>query len=241
MKPTTIAGLLLATLFLTFCRSDGQKDLRNYYFPLKALEDGLVYEYAPVGNDSLSPVYWYYRSFIGPDGVFMTGTYYEYDLVPLQMVREELVQNGMMTQSVYLYERAPDGGQQQRTDTKVVQSTAFPFEVSDSGGVFLYEIRWEPPQDSGAVISLAKNRRYLGDTTIVHNGERYPAVVLEVKELLEYDKNGVFEQSFRGREVYAKGLGLVYYDKQVADGLELAYELHRRYPMTELEAQFKNQ
>jgi hypothetical protein len=225
---------------LSSCRENGAKDIRDYYFPLRELEDGLVYEYQPVHLDSLTPAYWYYRSFIQEEGVFLTGTYYEYGLVPLQLVREELVRNGMLVQDVYLYEEAADSsGQQNRTAVEVLEGSAFPFEVTDSSGVFLYKIRWEPPQDSGAVITLVKNRRYLKDTVVQALGETHDAVVFEVRELLSYDKEGVFEQEYGGREIYAKGIGLVYYDKKIGGSMALSYALERRYPMNELEEQYE--
>ncbi len=225
---------------LSSCRENGPKDIRDYYFPLRELEEGLVYEYEPVHLDSLTPAYWYYRSFIQEEGVFLTGTYYEYDLVPLQLVREELVRNGMLVQDVYLYEEEADSsGQQNRTAVEVLQGSAFPFEVTDSSGVFLYKIRWAPPQDSGAVLTLVKNRRYLKDTVVQALGENHDAVVFDVRELLSYDKEGVFEQEYGGREIYAEGIGLVYYDKKIGGSMALSYALKRRYPMNELEEQYE--
>lgn len=233
-------ALALFAIGLSSCRENSPKDIRDFYFPLRELEDGLVYEYEPVHLDSLTPAYWYYRSFIEDDGVFLTGTYYEYDLVPLQLVREELVRNGMMVQDVYLYEKGTDSlGRQIRTEVEVLQGSAFPFEVTDSSGVFLYKIRWEPPQDSGAVITLVKNRRYLKDTVVRALDETLDAVVFDVRELLSYDKEGVFEQGYGGREIYARGLGLVYYDKKIGENMTLSYALSRRYPMNELEQQYE--
>lgn len=200
----------------------------------------MVYEYQPTAIDSLSPAYWFYRSYIGKDGVFLTATYYEYDLIPLQLVREELLHNGMLVEQVFLYEAQPDSsGQQRRTEVEVLAGNAFPFEVSDSSGVFLYKVRWNPIDDPGAKVTLVKNRRFLGDTLVDVMGEKRKAVVFGLKEWLEYDQEGVFEQTYSGREVYAKGISLVYYSKQIGPGFELSYALARRYPMEELEQQFE--
>jgi hypothetical protein len=238
-KKIILPLLLFSLLCLTFCRNDGKKDIRNYYFPLKALEEGLVYEYTSVNNDSLTPAYWFYRSFISKEGVYLTGTYYEYELIPLQVVREELVRNGMLIKESFLYERPDSNGLQDRVSLNIQADNIFPFEVSDSSGIFLYKATWEPISDPGATVTLVKNRRYAGDTTITYNDRRYDAVIFNVKELIEYDKEGVFEQTYDGREIYAKGLGLVYYDKTVADGVAWAYRLNRQYPMEELEDTFR--
>jgi len=233
--------LLIASLSLTSCQEEGQRDIRDFYFPLRELEEGLVYEYRSPSIDSLTPAYWYYRSFLKEEGVFLTGTYYEFQLEPLQLVREELVSNGMLVQDVYLYEAGDSTGQQERTKVEVLQGSAFPFEVSDTNSVFLYKIRWSPPRDSGAVITLTKNRQYLGDTTVQTMGKNRDAVIFEVKELLEYDKNGVFEQQYGGREIYAEGIGLVYYNKTVSGNMRWDYALVSRYPMKELEQKFEQQ
>ena len=161
--------LLLA---LTSCRGDGVKDIRNHYFPLRELKEGLVYEYQPVGNDSLTPAYWYYRSFFTEDGIFLTKTYYEYELVPLQLSREEVVSNGMLLASLNLYE-TDSTRRQQKVPAEVLSGSAFPFQVRDSTGVFLYKVRWQPLSDPEATITLIKNRRYVKDTTVVYEGKTW--------------------------------------------------------------------
>ncbi len=232
--------ILIGLAGLTSCQGDGNKDIRDYYFPLKQLKEGLVYEYQPVYPDSLTPAYWYYRSFIREDGVFLTGTYYDSRLIPLQLLREELVSNGMLLQELFLYE--PDSiGQQRRATAEVLAGTAFPFTVSDSSGVFLYKVSWVPPTDPEATITLIKNRRYRGDSTILYEGKKYAAVLFDLRESLEHEQDGVFEQTYRGREVYAKGLGLVYYEKHVTDEFRWAYRLAARYPMSQLEETFRQQ
>lgn len=235
----TLYGSLLL-LALTSCRGDGGKDIRNYYFPLRELQEGLVYEYQPVRPDSLTPAYWYYRSFITDDGVFLTKTYYEYELEPLQFSREEVVSNGMLLADIRLYEK-DSTGKQQKAPAEVLSGSAFPFVVSDSTGVFLYKIQWHPVADPEATLTLIKNRRYMKDTVVQYDGSERDAVVFNIQELVEYDKEGVFEHQYSGREVYAEGIGLVYYEKKVAGDLQWAYRLDKRYPMSRLEEKYNKQ
>ncbi len=235
--PLLLLPVLLPLLF--GCQNDGdRRDIRDYYFPLKDLTEGLVYEYQPVHNDSLSPAYWYYRSLLFEDSVFLTGAYYEYELLPLQFVREELVNNGMLLEEMFLYERDSTGKQIQ-IPVDIEAGNVFPFYVRDSGGVFLYKVEWTSPLDPGAVTRVIKNRRFSGDTTYTYQGEDYDAITFEVRELFEYDKEGVFEKQYDGIEIYAEDLGLVYYQKNISPGFTLAYALRDRYPMAELEEQFK--
>lgn len=254
--------LLGALSFLiTNCRSDGYRDIRNYYFPLQALEEGLVYEYRPVNMDSLAPEYWYYRSFISEEGVFLTRTYYEQSMTPLQLVKEEMISNGMVQDTLFLYEfnfseaaidsllekearekifiYRPDSGPPiARVNVDILSGTLFPFKVRRDGGVFLYKIRWRPPTEPKATITLGKTRRYIGDTTFVFQGKKYDSVQFEVNELFQHDQEGVLEQEFSGVERYAKKLGLVYYRKNISDDFVIEYQLADRYPMEKLAQKF---
>jgi hypothetical protein len=230
-----IYWILLIIIVFVGCQSD-QKNIRDYYFPLKALTGGLVYEYRAVNNDTLAPDYWYYRSFVTDTSVYLAATYYDAaTLTPLQLVREEMFSNGMAAQDLYLYE-TDSTGKQRQIIANIESGSVFPFEVRDSGGIFLYKVSW---QMQDATTTLIKNRRYTGDTTFVFQEKTYDCVVFEVKELLEHDQEGFFEQEFDGVEWYAKGLGLVYSKKTITPTFILEYRLANRYPMERLEALFK--
>ena len=229
------------SIFCFSCQApDGKKSIRAYYFPLDDLKEGLVYEYESVNNDSLQPLFWYYRSLFQEEGIFLTGTYYghypEVGLVPMQFVREEMISDGMLLADLYLYETDSSGKQQQVPVEKIVD-TAFPFEVSEEGGVFLYKIKWTPPSDTLSTITLIKNQRYLRDTSINFQGKEHNAVLFEVKELMEHDhqEEGHLEQQFNGVEIYARNIGLFYYKKEIGDAFTLEYQLKERYPMERLE------
>lgn len=233
-KVIRLAGIL-GTLFWLACNPTGKKDIRDYYFPLRKLTEGEVYEYRPIAQDSLSPAYWYYRSFLQDEGIYLTGTYYEYDLSPLQLVREELVSNGMLLQDLFIYV-LDSTGRQKRIEAQVLAGNVFPFSVSDSSGIFLYKVQFDFPNETGRTTTLIKNRRYLGDTTYTVMGNTYPAIRFEVRELVEDDSatDGRVEPRFDGEEIYAKGIGLVYYRKNL--GVQsIEYELADRYPMEALE------
>lgn len=232
-----LLGLLILTS--TGCQNDGYRDIRNYYFPLKKITEGLVYEFRPATADSLGPVYWYFRSFIEPDGdVYMTTVYYEDQLLPLQFTRETMVDNGMLLEEMYQYELDSLGDQEKAT-VEIEAGATFPFQVRDSGGIFLYNIRWASKVDSGATYQVVKNRYYAGDTTYVYQDKKYKAVKFRVKELIAYDKDGVFEQEYMGSEIYANGIGLVAYRKKISEQFVLDYQLYDRYPMEQLEEKFR--
>lgn len=235
--------LLLSFLgFLLGCSGENKRrDIRNFYFPLRGLTEGLVYEYAAVNNDSLAPEYWYYRSLLPGDSVFLSATYYESDLLPRQQLTQKMTSNGIVLQDMYLYEAdSTREDVQLQIPVEVISDDVFPFYVRDSGGIFVYHIKWHPPQETGATMRIIKNRRYAGDTIIRHKGLTYNAVKFDLRELFEYDKEGVLQQEYTGEEIYARGLGLVYYRKNISDEFQLEYRLTDRYPMEQLEATFRS-
>lgn len=241
MKVKNIFCYLGLWIFLTTCQStNSYQDIRNYYFPLKALQDGQVYEYQPQGNTPTGPAYWYYRSIIQEGSVHLTATYYEQDLLPLQFSNELMTSSGMVLEDLFLYETDSLSGDQTQTTVQVEVDDVFPFRVRKEGGVYLYHVRWDDPNEQGT-FSLIKNRRYLRDTTFVFEKQSYPAQLFELRELISHDQEGVWEQEYQGQEIYAKGLGLVYYSKKVTEALELSYRLAKRYPMTVLEEKFRLQ
>lgn len=241
MKWIYLFSTLIIVLGLQACQSaDAYRDIRNYYFPLKSLESGLVYEYQPLGISPNGTAYWYYRSLIDGDRVNLTGTYYEKDLIPQQLSNERMTNAGMVLQDLFLYESdSNDAAVQLQIPVEVIEDDIFPFKVKENGGIYLYHISWQPPQDQGAKIDLIKNRRYLKDTTITFQNQDYDALIFELKELISYDKEGVIEQEYSGREIYAEGLGLFYYSKNISPDLQLRYQLTDRYPMERLEQQFR--
>ena len=225
--------LLFLILLIYSCSEDNSKDIRDYYFPLKQLKEGMVYEYEAIQPDSLSPQYWYYRTIMQDGQVFLTGTMYEADFVPRQLVKEELVENGMLLDDLFIY-YSDSTNKQQSYDIQIVAGNAFPFQVSLPSGIFLYNIHWEDPIRQ-TTTTLIKNRRYLGDTTLTMAGRQFDdCIAFGVKELVEVESEGVLAQEFEGVEIYAKGTGLVYFKKIISSQLTLEYLLADRYPMDTL-------
>ncbi len=220
---------------------DGKNNIRDYYFPLKKLEEGMVYAYEGVRTDGVrDTTYWFYRSERSDAGTKLIGTYYGQLPYKQQSVEEEVVSNGMLTNKVALY-ISDNMGNRQPLPVKILSGSAFPFEVSDSGGVFLYKIQFAFPLKPNDSTTLIKNRRYLGDTTITFQDDSYRAVNIELKEMVESgnDQEGYVEPRYPGKEIYAKGIGLVYTEKKISEDYTMATRLIFRCSLEEMEAIFK--
>lgn len=235
-------SLGLLVFLINACTSDGKRKIQSYYYPLEDLKEGLVYEYQPINNDSLSVDYWYYRSLEKDGFTYLTANYYDESFTVQQFLREEVVSNGMLLDDMYLY--AFDTlGKQVQVPVEILSGSTFPFEVDEKeGGVFLYKVKWIVAPEPLTTATLIRNRSFLGDTTYVHKDKEYPCVAFEVRELVEsfIEGDGYAEPEFKGIEFYAKNIGLVYYRKQVSENFTVEYELVDRYDMDILEEKFKN-
>lgn len=222
----------IALLFA--CRNDAPRNISDYYFPIDAMQEGIVYEYR--AHDTLTPVYWYYRSFSGEEGRFLVSTNYEQELEPLQLAREEVTAEGAMLRDLRLYAADTSGGARQ-TQVEIEEPKTFPFQVRSGIEVTQYQVNWT--DEEGQHITVVRDRRFAGDTTFVLQGETYPGVLFTLSEsiILTHPRYGTDNPNLQGREGYAKGLGLVFFEKAPVGTNPVRYTLHRRYPMEELEAQ----
>lgn len=226
---------IAALLLLASCK---ESSIESYYYPLDELREGLVYEYRSAGDTLDPPFYWYYRSHETDTATFLTGMYYDLNFTPFQFVREERVSNGMLLADYYLYENDSTGKQVQ-IPVEIEGGNVFSFEPADPKKVLYSKVRFSTPSDPEAVISLIKNRQFRSDTTYTYGGKTYDALVFYVRELIDVNDEGHVEQEFDGLEIYAKGLGLVYFRKNVSQTFVTEYELADRYSMEELEKKFK--
>lgn len=226
-----LLGYCISAGLIMQCSSPGW-NARKYYFPLKDLKDGLVYVYENEGNLGAKTVYWYYRSIIGAEGVFLTAAYYENQSAPTQIVTEELVSNGMMRRELFLLEEGQDG-RSQRTQATIEVGDTYPFYIAQKGSIFLQRQFWKG-SNSGHKTTLIKNRIFEGDTTFEWQGKNRSALHWRVKELLIDEGDGDLELAFDGTEIYTEGVGLTFYSKEVSKGMIMAYRLKELISMEEL-------
>jgi hypothetical protein len=227
--------LFLLSVSFFSCVTDAPKNIEKYYFPVEQLKGGKVYEYRGDGNDSLPTYYWYYNT-LSPDpkqsdqkGEFLTGTYYDAQFNIKQLVKEEKVSNGMLLDQAFIYAKEGVG-----TPFKIIGNNVFPFEVTDTNAIFLYKIAYQETADSNSTTTLIRNRRYLGTTRSVFKGQKVDAIEFEVRERIENDGAGRWQYEYKGREVYAKGIGLIAVSKKI-NGRNVAYYLADVYDMSVLE------
>lgn len=228
---------LLACFLFTACTGD-RRDIRAYYFPLDSLAEGQVYDYAPVGTDTIPPDYWYFQAERQDGNDFLIATYYDANFEVGQRTREKMTANGVRAKEYALFSPDSAGMRSVRIDATLESPDVFPFSVQDSAGVFLFSLQFHPPGDSATTIYLIRNRRYLGDGPDYYfKGKKYPTVRFSLREAVGNSAEGDAEVESRGEEWYAEGLGLVYYRKITGARGQIRQEFQLRdiFPLRELE------
>ncbi|MCB9314687.1 MAG: hypothetical protein H6569_00975 [Lewinellaceae bacterium] len=230
-------GLAFFFAVILFSCDSGKRDIRAYYFPVDSLTTGQVYAYVSEDGTTGDQSYWYYQTIKSDSGTFLVGTQYDRFFEVNQIVREKIVENGSLARECFLYEPDTSTGKSIAIHTAIESANLFPFQVTDSLGVFLYRIKYAPPAEPEATIYLIRNRRYLGDgPDFAFEGKAYPTIRFGIREAIGHSAEGTAEIEGEGEEWYAKGLGLVYYRKSYGTehNIEYAFMLRERFPMEEL-------
>lgn len=225
---------LLSVLYVIFvlsnCDTDKVRNIKDYYYPLDELKNGLTYEYRVQEQASLASDLWHYKSNLTDTAQFLLKAYYQGDFVS-QLIREEVISNGVILDQLRLFEKDSMGVSHQ-VRAEILSPNVLPFEIDDENMVYLYKVRFQMPSQPHGYTTLIINRRFLGDTTYQYQGEDYPAIHFDMRgqAMVQDSVNGDIEPRFWGREIYAKGLGLVAY-RRTFDPNEkgLEYQLVDRF------------
>lgn len=212
----------------------------QYYFPTTELEDGLVYEYRSASGDSLSNEYWLYKRVDVENVAYLVGTYYDAYFQLRQYFRERITEKGTVVEDYFLYQ--PDSiGKSITYKANIIAASSFPFLLKDTTSVIVFGLKWEISQDPYHEIRITKNRQFSGRAKFAYKGERKDAVIFDLRERVEDDRDGVLEKEFTGSEIFAEGIGLVYYEKEIDQNVNLSYQLFDTYTPEEFEKKWGKQ
>jgi hypothetical protein len=235
------AHCLLLTAYCLLQMGCGKKNIRDYYFPLTQLrEKPMVYEYEFKTKDTTVHLYSYFQTVVQGDSISFVGTDYDPNFQVMMMRREEMLINGMKLKDLRYYGSDSLGKAIEMMAT-VKGGAVFPFEVKDSNGVFINIIHYKDPKDSTHETTLTRNLRFLRTTTYDYKNQKYEALEFEKsEEQAERDlKQGGWQHVFKIKEIYAKGLGLVYSKRFVTEDEAVEIRLVDTYSMEALEQKFK--
>lgn len=241
---TTFFRLFPFFLFLPLLTScDGRRDIRNYYYPVRELTDGLVYAYENIGTlPGPEQEYYYYLGVDLDTALHLSVTRYGEDFSPAQQSREEIRNDGVYLRTLSLLP-TDSMGVAQEVKTEIIYDQSFPFYLDDgTDTAYGYRIKFNMPDAPDVVNYVSLDRRFSRDTSINVLGKNYDALLftLEGEVSLRDAEEGDISPQFAGYEIYAKGLGLVEYKRELGSGASLGGRLVERVPMAEFAERVRN-
>jgi len=227
------------------CKKDIQEtsntlEFKEYYYPIEDLYDGKVYVYTPVANDTLPSYFWYFFN----QGGYLIGTKYDEKLRVEQTLTEEIVGNGTLLHRLQLCDYDLDNPDIcQPIQVEIESAAVFPFEMIDSSSVFLNKISWNEREDSTIENQIIKNRHFLGFDKCTWHGKTYDCAKFGIREEIQSGSELIGFQTFKAytEEHYAKGIGLIYSNKNIENLITLEYQLADTTNMKALENLFLEQ
>ncbi len=232
--------VLFAVILLLACNDKKKKSapstmevLNKYYYPLQELNgDGMVYEY---WNDSLKLVadYWLYKTVKDEAGdLFLISAGYNGLFEQTVFSREWIVADGTLLKDYQFYVTDSASGKSIITAAKIEDNVYFPFKPTlDSGKVYRYRMKTKLPPDTTLNFDIVRDRRFDKFLEYEFEGKKLAAVQFLVTEYYNVfdntNKGGDFKITSEIKEIYAKGIGLVYIEKR-GDAINYRNRLKRR-------------
>ncbi|HUR31962.1 MAG TPA: hypothetical protein VMZ69_11065 [Saprospiraceae bacterium] len=207
-------------------RPEIEEDLSPYYLPADELgAEGTDYIYRSQSDTTLPPEIW--RHIKTSEG-HITSINYDHNQQVVQKQYEHIVGNGVLIDSLHLF-FYDDSGRTISLPVRVLSPNRFPF-AKDTSKVYLAHLEWFQPGDSLHVV-LERRRKFEGDTTWTWGGKTIPAIRIKTEDKFETEKDGWTTSGWKGEEIYAKDLGLVYYRRNISEQMVLEFGLSERKPV----------
>jgi hypothetical protein len=225
---TVLSGAIIILLGVTMSSCDKSVDMSSYYFPVDQLKNGQYYNYVSVNDTRLPDDQWLYHSYDRDSQTVLISKAFDYDGEVTQVIVESVSTLGILADTVTLFLK-DSLGKDVVVSAKVSKRAVFPF-YRNPEDTLIYSIMWVDPEDQ-LEYTFSRKRVFKGDTTYDINGEALDAIRFDLIESLEtfWVHDGTTSSEWSGSEIYAKGVGLVYYIKRISPEFTREYRLDRRY------------
>lgn len=229
--------LVFMTILVISSCNQNEESLKSFYFPFEKLEKGMVYEYVSLEPDKYPTEYWVHYSKKVDNHYHLRSVNIDLTGRKNQEVLEKELSNGMKTieYNVFSYDST---GRQMTVPLDISQPASFSFAIKDTGNIFVFKANIEDPLDTNIVTTIIKNKTFGGFGSYEYEGIKYPSMDIHLTELVEQLKKGdgyLEPPAFKGIETYAKGIGLVYYKKDISKNFKMEYKLKKIYTKEEFD------
>jgi hypothetical protein len=216
--------ILAATLSCREAITEMPTSTRMFYFDALALSGGgKVFAYEPVNDKRYPEEYWHKRFTGDYHANTLYRTLYSPDAEVLQSMAESIDKKGATLIKLEL--TYPSGDSSRTLTAKIDAASTFLFGPPDTTVIAKYQIEYREPSDDAVRVILTRERKFVREQTFTFQGKEYPAMRFVVDETLETETEGFTESTWQTTEIYALGLGLVYYRKPINSEFVLEYRL----------------
>ena len=239
-------SIAFCTLCIFSCENlntEGKTNVKPYFFPLEQLgKQGIVFAYdatnTPEGVKNTE--YWYRQLLKTDSATYLISTLYGPTLQQGLNSIDRITESGTVLTSIKFHEMDTVLGKLTAIDGVIESGSNFPFRVSDSTGLYVYNVKYHPLHDPESWIYFIKNTRYFGKgKPFDFKGKTQPTIVFKSKEVTGNDKEGAAEIHGKSEQRWAQGLGLVEYKRDFG-GYKQAYILTDTFSMDELLKRARN-
>jgi len=231
-------GILIIAL-LTSC--EAEPDLKDYYFPVDELKEGLVYQYSSPDDSKQLPHYWFYKTHTENSKQFLSGQYYNASGAVEQFTLEEITAARTIAKEYRLFSY-DSTGKMLIAELQLSKKQIYPFGKPNPKAIERFKISWTDPLETKYSNELNRGRVFQRFSTYSYNAKQVECAEFLMVENIEVEEKGAGVQTLETttKELYAKGVGLVYYQKKIGDNMLYTYELTERISMKEFEKRFKD-
>lgn len=200
-------------------KTDQEESLKEYFFSSDFLkEKGKEYQYISDTDEYAPPEIWIYR--FPQKDVFESINVDTTGKLILRQ-KDKVVGNGVLVDSLILTAFTSDN-KPMEFSTKILKPNRFSFAVDTFN--YVTQMDWVQPEN-GLRIVLNRNRKFHSFIDYQWEGKKYKAVRLKVYDTLETEQTGWSKTEWFGYEIYALGLGLVHYEREVNKNMRISYSL----------------
>lgn len=232
-------GLLLLSLLACQEKNPAPQPLKAYYFPLDSLDEGMVYEYRAI-EGQFPPQYWYMNRVANEQGDrYLITTIYDFNYEQRLITREFIASNGTVIEGYRIF-YTDENSKVQSEEAKIQEGVFFGWDPPRSAEeAYRFRMSYDIPSgDTLMTYNFTRDRFFDQFVTRKWKGEEIEVAQFKNLQYFHLDGNDGGEwniDSIRLTEHYAKGIGLVYYKKEMPQQPAEVYELHDRYPMSTFE------
>lgn len=218
--------------------------LDKYYFPIEELKEAKVYHYKNE-IDSEPDLFWKLSVKADDEKTFFITESYSYStdnkLIQIEEIKEEITEQGSFVVEYIQYEH-DDYGNVFKLNSVLEDNCVFLWRMNSKD-----KITWTFHHESKVFNELTRNAtktRQLKniDKEVNIFGNKHKAIVFNDEIDLEYTYNETnqVESSYPSLQVscYAKGVGMVSYNRKFKDGSEVTYMLEKIMPFDEWSESF---